>query len=124
MQWGPLQMNRSELDGLKRHTLIGTFPRLTRFYGISPLELADTPNWVLQLYVDCISELEAEERILAMQVSDWSHLSEKDRRSIRSRLIERLNTEPVAPPTMNVTEHASKRDLAAIGIKVVIESDA
>lgn len=58
------------------------FPRLTRFYGVSPRELARTPHNILAVYAEQLPELQAEEALFAFTASDMPHLKPADRRSV------------------------------------------
>jgi hypothetical protein len=62
------------------------WPRLTRFYGISPAELLRTPHAILEVYAAQLMELQAEETLMAMVVSDMPYMSDSDRKKARRPL--------------------------------------
>lgn len=93
--------------------LVEHWPRLTRFYGVSPEELQSWSRWLTSLYVEYIPILEKEEMATALAVSDFPHLEEKDREKIHYSVFGDTS-EPV-----DATSAAGKKSLGDIGIAVV-----
>ena len=87
------------------------WPRLTRFYGISPAELAELPRAITAIYIDAMPKLEAEELADAIIAADHPHMDEESRASLNRRLSYLLPQ--MAPPK------ATEKDLADIGVAVV-----
>lgn len=99
---------------------IAAWPRLTRFYGISPLELARTPNVILGVYIEQLPELEAQEQLLAFQAADYPHVDIGDRREWHSKLVAMANLpEPEIDRSVDMTTADGRRVLHGLGIKVV-----
>lgn len=102
---------------------IEQWPRLTRFYGIPPRELARTPRWLIMLYLEAIPSLTAEEQLVAFQVSDFPHMEERDRKQVH-RQVQRIASgkgEPPAPQQRGVDPSKDGGMLAATGIALKIE---
>jgi hypothetical protein len=102
---------------------IAAWPRLTRFYGISPIDLATTPNLVLRVYVEQLDELEARERLHLLQISDYPHLTPKDRAEMHRNLMDMANIPVETPPAakIDITSSEGRRALHGLGIKVVAD---
>lgn len=99
---------------------LGDWPRLTRFYGLSPLELATMPNVLLAVYAEAIPMLEAQESLDAILASDMPHAEEKDRdrilRLLRAKAQIDEQVEKIDP-----TSAAGVAQAGAVGIGVRIE---
>jgi hypothetical protein len=105
---------------------INQWPRLTRFYGIGPAELAVLERWAINLYLEMLPPLQAEEQMLAMQVADFPQTEDRERKKAWRRLqrmVEDTSDTPAAPaaPTVDVASQKDVADLSAIGIKIVLE---
>ena len=106
----------------KTRVSVGDWPRLTRFYGISPAELVRMPRWLTQLYSDRLSELEAEEAMRASTVSMLPHVEQSDRDRV-TRALQRSANIPESPAaTVDPYSDEGKGVLAGMGIGVVIDS--
>jgi hypothetical protein len=106
---------------------VNDFPRLTRFYGLSFLDLCSMPRWARLLYVDALPALEAEEQLAAMQAAEYPHVDEKSRKKIHRAVVGRIEGSPGAPaapsaPPIDVRTDGNK--LAGIGIALVVEPPA
>ena len=95
------------------------WPRLSRFYGIPPSELAVLPRTIVDIYEDQILALEAEEMLVAMQVADHPHVTEKGREQQKRRLIRIAGLGE--PDAIDPHSHRTEQQLGGIGIKVVRE---
>lgn len=97
------------------------WPRLTRFYGISPAELARTPNVITRVYIDALGKLEAEEQLSRMQASDFPHLTESARGKIHRGLMRAAGygqgaEAPKVAPTA--------AGMAAVGLHIGVERES
>lgn len=72
------------------------WPRLTRFYGLGPGALSRLPRVVLQVYIDQLPVLEAEEQLARFQAADMPHLEQKDRERTHRQLTRMADLEPPA----------------------------
>ena len=79
-------------------TSLRDWPRLTRFYGIGPSELASLPHAVITMYAEQLATIEAEEIELAIMVSDMPHAEEKDRKSVFRRISRFTRPSPTPAP--------------------------
>lgn len=61
------------------------WPVLTRFYGLSPLELAALPRTILRAYAREMGRIRSEEQLLALEASAYPHLKSSDARSVARR---------------------------------------
>lgn len=92
------------------------WPRLTRFYGISPSEIARTPRVILELYAEQIPRLQAQEQLMAVQAACMPHATEQAARRVHKMLARMAETtEDAVDPRR--ADHV--QGLASIGIKVV-----
>jgi hypothetical protein len=96
---------------------LGDWPRLTRFYGIGPLELALIPQNILRIYAEKLEALQAEEQMERIMASDMPHTEQSDRRAVirdlqRAAGIEE-HYEKIDPETEGGVARA-----AALGIKI------
>ena len=78
-----MSRRRSQGRRVPQRVSIQDWPRLTRFYGIPPSELARMPHALLRLYAEQLFELHAEETLLAFMVADMPYLKPHDRRNAR-----------------------------------------
>jgi hypothetical protein len=91
---------------------------LTRFYGVSPTELATWPGWLIDLYYDAMERLAAEDTAQAIMTSSYPNMTEEAQKNIGrdlQRVLGRGGGERVNP----VSEEG-KSALGGIGIKVVV----
>jgi hypothetical protein len=98
---------------------IGDWPRLTRFYGLSPFELALIPNNILSIYAEQLPVLTAEEALLGFYTSDLPHLEKGTRRNLY-RSFERMLPKPEAEKA-DLTTEEGKVKAGSFGIGVIIE---
>lgn len=98
------------------------WPRLTRFYGITPVELASMPYVLIELYAENLLVLEAEETLLAMLVADMPHATAAERRKARRAFTRYLGDEPVQK--IDHSTEAGHAQAAALGIKIDVPSPA
>ncbi len=105
----------------KPRVSVGDWPRLTRYYGISPFELVRMPRWLTQLYADKLSELEAEEAIRASTISTLPHMGSSDRDRILRSWRDRAGV-PEVVETVDVDTEGGKAVLAGLGIGLVVDS--
>lgn len=102
------------------------WPHLTRFYGLSPADLAGMEYWLLEVYLEAMPEIEAEEQLARIQASDFPHADPQQRKSVHRALVRTV--ERVAEPTGQKTAPAisdpaaEAGKLAKIGIRVKLES--
>ena len=96
---------------------VGDWPRLTRFYGLSPHELVRLPRWLTEYYAECLPGLEAEEMLSAFTVSDFPHAKESDRDRIR-RSLRREAAIEVSTSVLDVSTEAGRVVLAGMGIGI------
>ena len=99
---------------------LGDWPRLTRFYGLSPFELARMPNWLTRLYAKKLPGLEAEELLSLYIAPVLPHVRVRDRDRMLRRIQERAGFEEVVETIDSQTEEG-KVVLAGMGIGVVLE---
>ncbi len=100
------------------------FPNLTRFYGIPPHDLQHYPAWLLEMYLDAIAPINAEEQLWRMMAADHPHLTESSRRAAARKLLLAMNEEVEEGEKVDPTSEEGQSALESIGIKVVIENRA
>lgn len=99
------------------------WPRLTRFYGISPAELEAMPGLLRRMYARAIDELAAAEQLLALEASVFPHLKKNDaqrvhRRYERTIRVRQQLRNPQQAPKLTVEEMSQR--LHGMGIKVEV----
>lgn len=94
------------------------WPYLTRFYGLSPNQLLHMERQLVAIYLEAMSEIKAQEQLMALQVADFPHMDQSARTSLHRKisLMATVDDSPVDPRAASVA-----RDLSALGIKVVVE---
>lgn len=100
------------------------FPRLTRFYGLRPGVIARMPRCLIQIYLDQMQALQAEEQIAAYQAADMPHLEQGDRKRLYRQLQRIADLEEPEAPVINPFAEGGVNTLAGLGVKVVIEDSA
>lgn len=108
----------------RKTTRVEYWPRLTRFYGISPVELQHWPRWLIELYVTELEVIEAREEIRAYGISAYPHLKDEDRMKLfratcRTADIDINAVEP--EQTVDPTTEGGAAMLGGLGILVVTD---
>lgn len=97
---------------------IRDWPRLTRFYGISPAELQDLPHALITMYADSLPQLHSEEILERMLVADMPWAEKGDRNRIRNSYLRELSDEDTAPEKIDVHTEGGVQQAATFGIRV------
>ena len=100
---------------------LGDWPRLTRFYGITPLELQKLPPAIIELYAVQLTSLRAQEILEAMLVADMPYADQSDRKRMRRLYLRELAIDEPAPQ-IDVRSEAGQAAAAGLGIGVTVES--
>lgn len=91
------------------------WPQLSRFYGIGPAELAETPRSIVRLYAEAIPALVADEQLMRLEAAVYPHMKQADARRVareRQRVARRMFDEvPPQEPSDGIP-----RTLAEVGI--------
>lgn len=95
------------------------WPHLSRFYGLSMNDLLGMPRKVVQIYLEAMPEIQAQEQLLAIQASDAPHMEQAARESLHRRLSRMAEASIPDEPVRDPRKADVVRDLAAMGIKVV-----
>ena len=106
----------------RRRVGLGGWPALTRFYGISPFELARMPHWLTRLYAEKLPEIEARETMRGTTISAFPHTIDRDRDRMIRDLVRQSGYEPVAATPIDPTTDEGRVALAGMGIGVTIDS--
>jgi len=93
-------------------------PDLSFWYGLSFVELVNTPNWALRLYARALSRLKAELEVLHNRAASFAHMKKNSQREIMSELNRRVRE---GRETRKVSKGAMKGSLTGIGFAVVDE---
>lgn len=93
------------------------FPRLTRFYGIPPSELARMPYVLLEIYAEGLKELQAEEALLGFMTADMPHLKPDERKRTHARFLRLAGLEEEVKKIDHTTE-GGRAAAAALGIGI------
>jgi hypothetical protein len=94
------------------------FPRLSRFYGIGPNELASIPNNLLRIYIEEMRTIQAEESLDRILASDMPHADKSDRERIFSALSRLAETDKAEQ--VDVQSEGGQSLAASLGIKVEV----
>lgn len=97
---------------------IRIWPRLSRFYGISPFELQNLPRPLLEIYTEEMASIRAEEQLERIQAADQPHVIERHRERIHRQLM-RLAGIEAPSEEVDPLKDAGVGALAGLGIKVV-----
>jgi hypothetical protein len=92
------------------------YPELTRFYGLTPAELAATPQNILKIYIKKLPILKAREQLDAIGAATFINLP-KDARTRVLRALERAADVERAP--IKPTSHEGLTAALGIGVHVV-----
>ena len=80
-----MQKQRTTTSEPRGSEITDLWPVLTRFYGLSPLELATLPRTILRAYAREMGRIRSEEQLLALEASAYPHLKKADARSLARR---------------------------------------
>ena len=108
--------------GVASRISLGDWPRLTRFYGITPLELEKLPHVIIELYATQLPSLRAQEILEAMLVADMPYADQSDRKRMRKLYLRELNIDEPAPQSLDAHSEAGQAAAAGLGISVTVES--
>jgi len=100
----------------KRVTL-RDYPRLTRFYGIPPKDLARMPKALVRIYAEELPILQAEEMLLAFLASEMPYLDTKEHHRIKARFMFLAGIEEEVE-RLDPNSDEGKAKAAALGIGV------
>lgn len=100
---------------------LALFPRLTFFYGLSPQELAATPNLILDHYINALPALISERKLQDIDVSSYPHLTAEGRERTMDRIGRELTLNPAeeAEVDAEVAQARHRNQAQTLGIKVV-----
>ena len=102
-------------------TLVSHWPHLTYHYGISPVELARLPRWLVRLYVETLPELLAQRQLHALESAAFPHLTDKAREKTLDYWQERAYRSETQRQPAPLVERAAA--LAGMGIGFVMEDE-
>jgi hypothetical protein len=98
------------------------YPRLTRFYGLSPKQLMRMPRPLVFLYIDEMVTLAAEDQLVRMQASAYPHMDEDGRNESHDDWMKQMKRE--GSDEAQVPELARMPvQLAGMGINFVMEGE-
>jgi hypothetical protein len=116
-------MTPAELNNLRKNPTVSEFPRLSRFYGIPPSELAELPRWMLELYITSITKLQTEEQLLQIQAGSFPHMEDDARKKLHRQLLRYADLGDADDgPDVGELDGQGAHNLSAIGIAVKLES--
>lgn len=95
------------------------WPRLTRFYGLTPDLLYTLPHNVRQVYIDALPELEAQEQMNFIEAVTYPHMKKADQSRV-SRRLNRMANRPEAEPVKAKTMDEAAQVLSGMGIGVEV----
>lgn len=97
------------------------FPQLSYHYGLSFEELARMPRWAVELYIDELPRLLAEEQQAAIQAASFPNYDKQDQKRVSralARTIRRGRAE--AAPKIDVVGGVDGSPLAGmVGVEIV-----
>lgn len=105
-----------------KQVTVGDWPRLTRFYGITPMELARLPRWLLRLYAEQMEEILAGEMLAGLTVSSFPYMDESARDRTERQLRRSAGLDVAAVQQVDPLSEEGTAALAGLGIKVVVDS--
>jgi hypothetical protein len=114
--------SRDHLATALRREIERDWPRLTYHYGIPPSELATTPRWLRQIYVEALPELIGTTQLQRVAASSYPHLEEDSRRSYMrrlSRLVPTASSEENVAKPKSLEEAQKMYASVGIGFEVV-----
>lgn len=104
---------------MSKRVSVGDWPRITRFYGIGPFELARLPYAILRVYAEQLPRLAAEEALLGFTTADLPYADKGDRKKIH-RAFEQYVDKP-EPEKLDVRTTTGAQAIAGFGIGVYVE---
>ena|SRR6185503_6281968 len=107
-------------DQIARLGTLKHFPDLSFHYGLGFFELSEMPNLFIQLYVDAIPRLMAEQELLMMEASAYPHLKERQANNLHREILKiaRAN-EPEPVKKISDDGDIAAAQLANVGIGMV-----
>lgn len=107
---------------------IRLWPRLSFYYpSLSFFDLAFMPRWAVQLYLDALPTLLAEQQIRGIQIAAFPHLDPKDGDAMLRRLMAEVDDGERTTPGQRAdaksfeTQEEFIEGMAAIGFPVIFE---
>ena len=98
------------------------YPRLTRFYGLSPEQLMRMPRPLVFLYIDEMITLAAEEQLMCMEAAAWPHMDEDSRSETHATWEKQLKREG-ADEVQPLELARMPAQLAGMGINFVMDEE-
>ncbi len=114
----PSAWKQKHRKGPTKRVPIRDYPRLTRFYGLGPQELASTPQNILWIYADALPRLEAEEQLSHIQASVFPHTEPDAAKHLHEALVVLAGWALPEPRKIDVSTQEGKEVLAGLGIGV------
>lgn len=109
-----VERGEKALEHIKR-----TWPRLTRGYGLMPSEIARMPRWLLDVYLEELTRLEAREALEQVAVHAVPSMRKGDRERFMASLRKQAQVERRVEVAQSLEEYEA--NLAGMGIAVVKE---
>ena len=104
-------------------TRVSHWPHLTYHYGISPVELARLPRWLVRLYVETLPELLAQRQLHALESAAFPHLTDRAREKTLDYWQERAYSSEGDAPRQQAPLVEQAAALAGMGIGFVMEDE-
>ena len=104
---------------LSRDPDIRLWPTLSYHYGLSWLDLAEMPRWLVRVYADELRDLLASDQLRLLEASAYPHLKRAAQQRISGRWLSALRTADVQARPADRDEWEAQ--VAGAGIRVVRE---
>lgn len=78
------------------------WPRLSFHYGLSFEELAEMPRWLMDIYLQELPRLLAEQQMAALEASAYPNLKKQDQTRISKRLSRMMSGGRVQAPKVDI----------------------
>ena len=105
----------------RRHEVEQEWPKLSRYYGLTPAEISHMPRWLRKVYIAELPKLQAREQLAAAEASLLPHMKQSDQREVLRRL-SRLADFPKQPAAKPSSKEELVASLAGMGIAVEEQS--
>jgi hypothetical protein len=112
----PVSLSATDTYGEElRREVEETWPELTRFYGVTPNELATLPKWIRFAYIKSLPKLHAREQLDRVIAAGMPHMDKAARKSLIRDLFRQAEFRQAEP--QKATSHES---IEAFGIPVTV----
>jgi hypothetical protein len=111
------------MAGSSEHHRFETYPDLTRFYGLTPEQIAEMPRPLRLVYERAMKRIVATEQARMLDVITFPHQKQQARQKFARQLERKINGGRTSNQQVPTSGKEMKQTAAGIGIKVMTSSE-